>query len=259
MCLKTEKINLDMNNNSILEDVTITLNRGEMVGLIGPNGAGKTSLLKCILGLLEIKSGTISVDNKNIDNLTLKERAKKMAYFAQGAPVYWPLTVDSVVGLGRVPHLNQWQKLSEDDEEIIESAMVKTDCISLKGRLVTSLSGGERARVLLARALATRSPYIMADEPVASLDPAHQLQVMEILKKLSQNNSGVMVVMHDLSLALRYCDRLILLDEGKLIGQDTSDVILSDNKLASVFGIRASRWKDGGEDFLIAHHITEET
>ncbi|MBT6466942.1 MAG: ABC transporter ATP-binding protein [Kordiimonadaceae bacterium] len=259
MCLKTENINLDINNNSILEDVTITLNRGEMVGLIGPNGAGKTSLLKCILGLLEVKSGSISVDNKNIDDLILKERAKKMAYFAQGAPIYWPLTVENVVGLGRVPHLNQWQKISEDDEKIIESAMEKTNCISLKGRLVTSLSGGERARVLLARALATRAPYIMADEPIASLDPAHQLQVMEILKKLSKNNNGVMVVMHDLSLALRYCDRLILLDSGKLIGQDTPDIILSDDKLASVFGIRASRWTDSGEDFLITHQVNEET
>lgn len=99
----------------------------------------------------------------------------------------------------------------------------------------------------------------MADEPVASLDPAHQLQVMEILKKLSKNNNGVMVVMHDLSLALRYCDRLILLDSGKLIGQDTPDIILSDDKLASVFGIRASRWTDSGEDFLITHQVNEET
>lgn len=256
-CLQIENISLKLDSRLILKDISANLNRGEMVGLIGPNGAGKSSLLRSILGLVKIKSGKILIDDVNIEDLKLKERAKKISYAAQGAPVHWPLAAENVVGLGRVPHLNPWQKLSAEDEEIIEDAMAQTDCLSLKKRHVTTLSGGERARVLLARVLATTAPYILADEPVASLDPSHQLQVMEILKDLSKNNNGVMVVMHDLSLALRYCDRLILLNDGKMIGQGLPDVILNDENLAQVFGVRASRWSENGENYLIAHNINQ--
>lgn len=256
-CLKIENIILELENRIILKDISATIKRGEIVGLIGPNGAGKSSLLRSILGLVKINKGNILIDDLNIKELKLKERAKKIAYAAQGAPVHWPLNAENVVALGRVPHLNPWQKLSTFDEEIIENAMVQTDCISLKGRHVTSLSGGERARVLLARVLATAAPYILADEPVASLDPSHQLQVMEILKNLSKNDNGVMVVMHDLSLALRYCDRLILLNNGQLIEQGAPEIVLNDENLADVFGIRAKRWSDNGENYLITHNINQ--
>ncbi|MBT5187886.1 MAG: ABC transporter ATP-binding protein [Kordiimonadaceae bacterium] len=250
-----KNVSLELGGASILKNISADVNRGEIVGLIGPNGAGKSSLLRSILGLVQMKSGEVFIDGTDLKDLSLKKRAQKMSYAAQGAPVHWPLTVEHIVALGRVPHLNPWQKLSVDDEIAIDYAIERTDCSSLRGRLVTTLSGGERARVLLARVLATGAPYVLADEPVASLDPAHQLQVMGILKNLSNNNHGVMVVMHDLSLALRYCDRIILLNEGQMLGQDTPDVILNDENLRDVFGIRASRWADNGEDFLIAHHI----
>ena len=192
--LDIQNISLDLGGNSILRDISISLNRGELIGLVGPNGAGKSSLLKSMLGLVDISAGNISIDNHDISELGLKERAKKIAYAAQGAPVYWPLTVERIVSLGRVPYLNPWQKLSSDDNEIISHAMEETDCAHLSNRSVTTLSGGERARVLLARVLATKAPYVLADEPVAALDPAHQLQVMAILKKLSQTDCGVMVL-----------------------------------------------------------------
>lgn len=258
-CLKIENISLELGNSLILKNISATLNKGEMVGLIGPNGAGKSSLLRAILGLLPVKNGDILIDNVNINDLNLKERARKLAYAAQGAPVHWPLTAEHVVGLGRIPHLNPWQKLSQEDEKIIEHAMEQTDCAALKERQVTTLSGGERARVLLARVLATSSSYILADEPVASLDPSHQLQVMEILKNLSKKDCGVLVVLHDLNLALRYCDRLILLNDGHMIGQDLPEVILNDYNLANVFGIRASRLTDNDENFLITHQIEQKT
>ncbi len=257
--LKIDNISLDLGGAVILKDILATVKRGEIVGLIGPNGAGKSSLLRSILGLVTIKKGSVIIDGDNVEELSLKERARKMAYAAQGSPVHWPLQVEHIVELGRIPHLNPWQKLTKDDHEVITQAMERTDCTHLIGRSITTLSGGERARVLLARVLATNAPYIMADEPVASLDPAHQLQVMEILKALTSSNCGVMVVMHDLSLALRYCDRLILLDKGIMIGQDTPDKILEDENLTEVFGISATRWSDNGEKFLIPHHINQRT
>ena len=257
--LKIDNVSLELGGAAILNDISATVKRGEVVGLIGPNGAGKSSLLRSILGLVKIKKGSIFIDGGNVEELSLKERARKMAYAAQGSPVHWPLQVEHVVGLGRVPHLNPWQKLSKDDHKVIDQAMEETDCTHLNGRSITTLSGGERARVLLARVLATNAPYVMADEPVASLDPAHQLQVMEILKALTLSDCGVMVVMHDLSLALRYCDRLILLDNGIMIGQDTPDNLLNDDNLARVFGISATRWSDKGENFIVPHHIDQRT
>ncbi|MCL4166897.1 UNVERIFIED_CONTAM: hypothetical protein GTU68_030002 [Idotea baltica] len=257
--LTVNNISLELGGASILSNVSATLNRGEVVGLIGPNGAGKSSLLRSILGLVKIKSGSVKIDDENVDDLNLKERAKKMAYAAQGSPVHWPLTVEHIVGLGRVPHLNPWQKLTMDDQLIIDYAIERTDCAHLKDRSVTSLSGGERARVLLARVLATNAHYILADEPVAALDPAHQLQVMDILKNLTTSDCGVMVVMHDLGLAQRYCDRIILLNEGKMLGQDTPDIILNDDNLTDVFSVRASRWNDDGENFLVTHKLNRKS
>lgn len=252
-----KNIHLELEGETILNDVSVNIQEGETVGLIGPNGAGKSCLLKSILGLLDFKSGKISIDNKNIKDLSLKERARKMAYAAQGAPVYWPLTAETVVGLGRVPHLNPWQKLSADDQFAIEYAMERTDCINLRERLVTTLSGGERARVLLARVLATGAKYILADEPVASLDPSHQLQVMKILSRLSKSGHGILVVLHDLNHALRYCDRIILLDKGKIIGQDTPAKILNDDNLQEIFGISAARWSENGHNFISPLHIRD--
>lgn len=254
--LKIDNISLELGGASILTDVSATLNKGEIVGLVGPNGAGKSSLLRSILGLVKIKNGSIIIDDKNIDEMTLKERAQKMAYAAQGSPVYWPLTVEHIVGLGRVPHLNPWQKLTVDDQLIIDYAIDRTDCSHLRERSVTSLSGGERARVLLARVLATQAAYILADEPVAALDPAHQLQVMDILKNLTSSDYGVMVVMHDLGLAQRYCNRIIMLNDGNMLGQDKPDVILNDENLASVFAVRASRLTSDGESFLVTHKLS---
>ncbi len=257
--LDIQNISLDLDGNKILENVSVSVREGEVVGLIGPNGAGKSCLLKSILGLLDIKSGKISIDDQNIDDLDLKERAMKMAYAAQGAPVYWPLTAETIVGLGRVPHLNPWQKLTKNDKIAIDYAMERTDCADLSDRLVTTLSGGERARVLLARVLATGAKYILADEPVAALDPSHQLQVMNILSSLSKSGHGVLVVLHDLGHALRYCDRLILLNDAKVIGQDVPEKILSDQNLKNIFGISASRWAENGHSLLSPLNVLDET
>ncbi len=255
--LLIKNITLSINGFSILQNVSATVQPGEVVGLIGPNGAGKSSLLKSILGLVKFKSGIIEVDGHDLADLRSKDRAKMMAYTAQGAPVHWPLNVERVVALGRIPHLSPWQKLGDIDKTEIKKALDITHCHHLKDRSVTTLSGGERARVLLARTIATGAPYILADEPVASLDPFHQLQVMEILKRHARLRGAVLVVLHDLGLAARYCDRLILLHEGRLINQDTPDHILNAQNMANVFRVAASRWTEGQNHFLSTHTLPE--
>lgn len=245
-------ISLTLGGNKILDGATLAAVPGEIIGLIGPNGAGKTSLLKVILGLHEPDGGQLSLDGEDLKILSLKERAKRLAYAAQGAEVHWPLTVERIVSLGRLPHLTPWQALSAHDTDAIEQALTKTDCLSLKDRVVTTLSGGERARVLLARALASGAEYLLVDEPTASLDPFHQLEIMRILQHHAHSGAGAtIVVLHDLGLAHRFCDKLALLHKGKLVGFDTPDNILTADNLDTVFGIKAVRWQEGETTYIV--------
>lgn len=253
--LLINNLNLTLGGTQILKDVSAAVNPGEMVGMIGPNGAGKSCFLKSILGLNKPSSGSITLEGRDLAAMSLKERALCLAYAAQGAPLHWPLTVERLVALGRIPHLGPWQKLRPEDHDEIEKALAITDCQHLKGRAATTLSGGERARVLLARTLASGATYILADEPIASLDPFHQLQVMEILKAHAAAGGAALVVLHDLGLAARTCDRLILLHEGQMIDQGPPAKILSDKNLSRFFGVSVSRWQENGESFLAPHAI----
>ncbi len=253
--LQIHSISLTLGGAQILKDVSAAVKPGEMVGMIGPNGAGKSCFLKSILGLNKPSSGRVTLEGRDIAEMSLKERALCLAYAAQGAPLHWPLTVERLVALGRIPHLGPWQKLRPEDHDEIERALTLTDCQHLKSRVATTLSGGERARVLLARTLASGAAYILADEPIASLDPFHQLQVMEILKAHAATGGAVLVVLHDLGLAARTCDRLILLHEGQMIDQGPPAHILSDKNLSRFFGVSVSRWQEGQERFLAPHAI----
>lgn len=239
------------NGKSLIKGASFTLKQGELVGLIGPNGAGKTSLLRAACGLIPSDSGEVNVGGQSLTDLSAQERAKIISYLPQGNQLHWPMQVQKLVSLGRVPHLSSLRQLSAVDEAIIADAMVMTQTTHLAERASTSLSGGERALVLLARAITVGAHYLFADEPTASLDPYHQLHVMELLKSLSRKGGGVLVTLHDLQLAARFCDRLILVHEGRLIAEGTPDEVLSDERLAQVFGIKVSRWNDGKNSFIM--------
>jgi len=248
--LEARNITLSIRDRRILDDVSMTVPKGQMIGLIGPNGAGKSSLLRAILGLAEHQSGVVRLDGADLANWSLRDRAKKIAYAAQGAPVHWPLDVRHIISLGRIPHLGPWQKIGEHDQRLIRQAMEKTDTLHLADRLTTTLSGGERACVMLARAMVSEAEYLCADEPVASLDPYHQLQVMDILRNLARAGHGILIVLHDLSLAQRYCDALVLLHQGKIMDHGPVEKVLTAENLQRAYHIRASRWRENGDMFL---------
>ncbi|MCK5425918.1 MAG: ABC transporter ATP-binding protein [Emcibacter sp.] len=250
MTLKARDIHVTIKDNTILKGASLTVQKGKVIGLIGPNGAGKSTLLRAILGLVTPQSGEISLDDERMSDWTLKERAKKISYAAQGAPVHWPLDVQHIISLGRIPHLDPWQKISTSDEEIIHQAMIKTDTLHLSERLVTTLSGGERACVMLARAIVSEADYLCADEPIASLDPYHQLQVMDILQGLAREGHGVLIVLHDLTLAQRYCDELVLLNKGGVLSSGDVSHVLTPENLDKAYHIKASRWQENGDSFL---------
>ncbi|NVJ70037.1 MAG: ABC transporter ATP-binding protein [Alphaproteobacteria bacterium] len=253
--LHVENLSVTLGGNRILENVSFLVEPGKVVGLIGANGAGKSTALKAALGLVKPDTGKITIEGKDISALTGKERAKKVSYVPQGAPIHWPLTVERLVSLGRTPHLTPWQDVRAEDEAIIRKVMEVTDCWNLRDRLATTLSGGEKSRVMLARTMAVGAPYMLADEPTAALDPLHQLQVMDIMRGQAACGAGVLLVIHDLSFALRYCDQLVLLHEGKVLAHGRPQDVLTDAHLEAAFQVKVARWTDGVEQFITPHHV----
>ncbi len=242
----------------VLDAVSMTLVRGEIVGLIGPNGAGKTTLLRACAGLIAEAAGRIRIDGTAIASLERQRRARTIAYLPQEATCHWPLEVGRLVALGRLPHLLPWQRPSGDDAAAVATALRLADVEDLVGRNVPTLSGGELGRVLLARALAVEPALLLADEPVAGLDPEHQLRMMAVLRDRSRAGAGVVVTLHDLGLAARFCDRLVLLSAGRIAADGAPDAVLTAERLACVYGITARIDRADGQMFVTPSGLIDD-
>jgi iron complex transport system ATP-binding protein len=219
----------------IVDGATFALTRGEVVALVGPNGAGKTTLLRALAALVPAE-GRILLQGRALDACSPRERARGIAYLPQGHVFHWPVPVEAVVALGRHPHADLFSPSSAADRTAVRRALAATGIESLAGRSIATLSGGERARVALARALATEAPVLLTDEPTASLDPRHQLIVMALLRKAAQNGA-VLAVVHDLLLAARFADRVLVMDNGRLVADGPPAQALAADQVAKVFGV----------------------
>jgi iron complex transport system ATP-binding protein len=222
-----------------------------LIGVIGPNGAGKSTLARAVLGLVAPAAGRILIDDTPLDELTRPELARRIAYLPQGQQLGWPLSVARLVALGRLPHLAPFSRLADCDRAAIDRAMARTDVAVLAARTATELSGGERARTLLARALAVEAPALIADEPLAALDPAHQLDVMALLAEEAGQGRLVVAVLHDLAMAARFCQRLLLLSDGRLIADGPPDAVLTAERLAGAYGVRAWNGEAEGHRLVV--------
>jgi iron complex transport system ATP-binding protein len=249
--LRCQFLTVTLGGRAVLSEVDVALRHGTLVGLIGPNGAGKTTLLRALAGLVQPEQGRVLLDGKPLDETPRKLRARRIAYLPQGQRVDWPLSVRRLVELGRLPHLEPWASPGGADRAAVEEALRATETEALSERAVTTLSGGERARVLLARCLAGDPGILLADEPVAGLDPYHALKVMELLSQRAAAGMAVLVVLHDLALAVRFCNELVLLSEGHVEASGAPLEVLSPARLARSYGIRAHYGEAEGFSFLV--------
>ena len=251
MSLAATDIRVTVGGCPIVQDASLTVAPGEIVGLIGPNGAGKSTLLKAVLGLRNRDTGSVSIGGKNLAGLAAKAIARQVAYLPQDHQVAWDLTVRDVVELGRHPHRGRFGGKTPDCDAVVDDRLRETDLIGLATRKFAVLSGGEKARVLLARAMAVRAPFLFTDEPVAALDPYHQLHVMDLLKARAAAGDGVLVVLHDLTLASRFLDRIIVMARGDILADGAPDAILTEERLRSVYGIQSLSGEHRGQPWLI--------
>ena len=231
--LSVEQLSVSLRDRDVLRGVSFDVGPGECIGLLGPNGAGKTTLMRAMLGLIPHEG------RSSIAALPARERAQKAAWMPQTREIAWPISVESLVMLGRIPHMASGQRPRQVDQEKVDAALAAMDLDTFRVRTATRLSGGEQARVLIARALAQDTPLIVADEPVAGLDPAHQISTMQTFAGLAEAGRSVIVSLHELGLAARHCTRLLLLSEGRIVADGTPAEVLTLERLADVFGIRA--------------------
>ena len=233
-----------------LAPVDLEFESREFVALVGPNGAGKTTLLRALGGLLPAE-GQVLFGSIPLEELGNRNRARTLSYLPQGGTAYWPVSVLDLVALGRLPHRRFGQNLADEDLAAVRRALALTGTEQLQHRSVHSLSSGERARVLLARALAVEAPVLLADEPTSTLDPYHQLQIMEVLAEYATRPALVIAVMHDLALASRFCDRVVLMNGGQLIADgDTADVIAQD-ELEESYRVELLRHEHDGQAVVL--------
>jgi iron complex transport system ATP-binding protein len=232
MDLTLQHLSLRLGGGLVLDDISAVLKPGRVTAILGPNGAGKSSLLRSIAALVP-HLGDVRLGDRSVALLPLRERARLLGYLPQQGAVHWNLTVADLVGLGRLPHRGS----TAEDTTAVLAAMEATGTLEFAARTIDTLSGGERARVLLARVLAGEPHWLLADEPLANLDPAHQLDVLVRLRGVAARGAGVAIVVHDLAHAARIADDVLLLQGGRLVAFGPAADTLTSDRLRALFGV----------------------
>jgi iron complex transport system ATP-binding protein len=236
--VKAEHISFSYDKKSVLENVSLTIQTGEFLGIIGPNGAGKSTALRLMCNILRPQKGSIMVFNENIRSLEPRQLAKKIAFVPQETYFSLDFTVEDIVMMGRFPYLRAFQKETRADLDARDHALEYADVENFRKRMINSLSSGERQRVVLARALAQEPDILMLDEPTSHLDLHHQYAIMELLKKLNKEGMTIIIVNHDLNLASLYCTQLVLLHDHRIYKQGEPKDLITEAILNKVYHTR---------------------
>ncbi len=248
--LQARNISFGYEKTLVLKNIGFSIQGGDFVAIIGPNGSGKTTLLKIILGTLSPMEGDVLLDGKPVLSYTAKERAKKIGYVSQEPIFTFPLTVLELVSLGRYAHSNRFKQRVEDGQAV-EDALRQTDSFTLRERKFTTLSGGERQKVLIARALAQTTRFLLMDEPTVHLDIYFQLQILKTLKELCwKKKSTVVAVLHDLNLISLFADKALLLKSGECLAFGKVEEVLNESSIKEAFGVDVATKKDSETEAL---------
>ena len=242
MCCLIEARNIKVcfGDKTVLESLDLKVPNGKITTIIGPNGSGKSSLLKALTGVANLACGNVFFQEINLKKFKSKKLAQQLAFLPQSPLVPADLTVKNLVAYGRFPHRKWWSDNFVEEQKIIEWALKETDVYSFKDRLVSTLSGGERQRAWIAMALAQKPQLLMLDEPTTYLDIGHQLEIMQIIKKLNADyNISIVMVIHDLNHALQYSDNIVVMNEGKIVTQGNPNEVITIDLLRTIFGVES--------------------
>jgi len=237
--LVVDDLSVALGGREVLSNGSLTADHGELVGLIGPNGAGKTTLLRAIRGGVATTAGSIKVTGQSVSSLSAREVGRRVATVPQETELSFGFAIEQAVAMGRHAHIGRFGTPDETDRAAVADALARTSLESLADRPVTDLSGGERQRVLLARALAQATPVLLLDEPTASLDINHAIRTLETVRSVVDDGTAAVAAIHDLDLAARYCDRLILLAEGGVVAAGDPETVWTRETVAAAFDATA--------------------
>lgn len=253
--IDAQAVTFSVEARRLLDRVDLQAKRGQFVGLIGPNGAGKSTLLRAISSVLRIEEGVISLEGEDLRSLSAKRIASTLALVPQIAPYTQGFTTFELVLMGRYPHLGRLQVEGEDDDRIAGEAMRLTETDRFAERTLDTLSGGERQRVFIARALAQEPRVLLLDEPTSNLDILHQLKIMTLVRELVDDGLTAVAAIHDLNLAARFCDRLVVLAEGRVLAEGPAADVLTPGTIEDAFGVRSEVYCDPATGALMVSLI----
>ncbi len=237
--LQLHQVSYQRAQRTLLHPLSLTLGAGQLTALLGPNGAGKSTLLRICAGLWTPNQGEVQLAGRALQRFSRRALAQRLSFVPQNTQLDFAFTVREVVNMGRHPHQTRWRRQSVADQQQVQQALQRTDCAQLQDRLITELSGGERQRVLIARSLATGADILLLDEPTASLDIAHALEILSLCRALADAGKTVLIATHDVNLAARYADQLVLLAQGQLLHAGATQKVLTASTLAQVFQVHA--------------------
>jgi iron complex transport system ATP-binding protein len=237
--IRVEQLRCGYPGHDVLKGVSFEIQRGEFVGILGPNGSGKTTLLLALSGVAPLQQGDVGIQGTPLERLKPKDRARRMAAVAQESQVRFPYSCEEVVRMGRYPHQKHWQMDSLEDEEVVRRCLEIMDIQELAERMISATSGGERQRVVLARALAQEAPILLLDEATSAMDVHRKLQVFRVLERLNREEGlTVLAVLHDVNLAALFCQRMIFLKEGEIVADGPTEEVLNAEILEKVYQTR---------------------
>jgi iron complex transport system ATP-binding protein len=248
--LDINDIHFSIDDKKILDGVSACFEPRRIHGIIGPNGSGKSTLLKNICRIWEPQSGTIAIHGREYTGIPRKELSTLVTLVPQNTTIGFPVSVYDIVSMGRNPHLGRFEGLSRKDREIIERALRQTNILALKDRSINELSGGEGQLAIIARAIATEAPLILLDEPTSELDIRHTLEIVEILREFREQGKTILVAIHDLNLARRFCDTITIMCRGKLFYSGTPEEAFAEDNMRQVFEVNVREYKHNDTTFL---------